>query len=1491
MSHKNSFKVFLRKLMLSSFFALVLLFFFSFSEAFATSPASPFTSDSLISIYKKNIEPVIPKKTVAVKENATTDESNNNPATISFALQANALASNVSKNFSHLWGGYKNYVLKLNKDMQDVFADYYDNYTSELAHIFYDTKTTSIPVGTKVVVASDVSASVIAASDPLSSVSSNYVSPSTKSINSSDILNAFKSYTKVQAPPSTPPAVVVTKPSVVTTTARAQGLQGPQGIQGPQGSTGPRGPAGTSSLTTPELLAQAGFVSKSFFDRQVDRIYSSTSDGIQDLSSSLGEEVDTDLLTVSGNATIGGNLTITGTCTGCGGGGTVGPGTINEIAYFDTANTVASLTVATYPSLTELSYAKGVTSAIQTQLNAKANSAGALTQFVGNGNWRVFYSDGSGDVQELALGALGTFLQANGVSSAPTWATPAGSGDVTKVGTPVDNQVGVWTGDGTLEGDTALTYDAATDTLTSVTFAGALTGIASGNALPALSNLASVAINTTLVSDTDNTDALGTTAIAWSDLFLGSGGVITFNSAPSTPDITLTHSADTLTLAGGDLALGANNITMTGSLGATGAGKLTKVWATDAEFTNLPTVNGGTLATALSLSSYAPLASPTFSTSVTGSYLTASEILITDGSKNIVSAPVATYPSLTELSYVKGASSAIQTQIGTKAATATTMTIAGTANQITSSAGAQDLSANRTWTLSLPADVLIPTVLTVPNTGLHVLDSNASHDLIIAPGSDLTADHTLTVTTGDADTNVNLTAVTDEYVLAYDTGTNTWRGVASSGGAQTPWSSDISAAGFTLYGNSTSGGSLTLSSTSDATKGYVLINPTGGSVGVGTPSPLLKLDVAGSGRFTGTATSVLTGSIDPAASTTVPGVNTLFTTELVVGDRITVTGETRTVTAIASDTSLTVDTAFSNNNNDTSPDKLPAMFIVRDSSNVVKMVMNDSNLDVGSGGITHVWGTGITSISSLETGSLNLEDDAGAASWVDMNVTGTPLDGTVESYTAKLSGNSVLTIYGTAIGAAGGVDNIGVGIGTTTPAGLFHVSSDTAALGQTYLTQANASADSFDLNFRKARGTGATPTVITTADELGVINFTGYGGAAGYITGAAIKGISSGTIADNRVPGQLSFWTGTDATTSVLTERMVIKNDGGIEFPAEAGSNANDYVCIDVTGGAISSKATACTGSSSLRYKKNIENLSLGLDAVLAMRPVSFDWKLDYIKNPNAPRQVGFIAEEMEQISPLFVTYENGQVEGVEYMKLTSVLAKAIQDLDLKVEGFEERIATLEANNGGGNDGGIINTLGQYASDFFNGVIISVENGVAYMKGIIVDTLKVGSPAKRTGVTLYDEVTGDPYCLSIANGEQKTTAGECAVIESESEPPACVAPQTLINGVCADLEIVEEPPVCIAPQTLVNNVCQDLEIVVDPPTCSDGIQNQDETSIDTGGACSPEIVELPAEEIPDCVAPKTLVDNVCVDPLPEPAPEPAPEPVQDSGPVSDGPIL
>lgn len=56
-----------------------------------------------------------------------------------------------------------------------------------------------------------------------------------------------------------------------------------------------------------------------------------------------------------------------------------GSGTTNTIAYWVDSDTLGALATATYPSLTELSYVKGVTSAIQTQLDGKVDENSAIT--------------------------------------------------------------------------------------------------------------------------------------------------------------------------------------------------------------------------------------------------------------------------------------------------------------------------------------------------------------------------------------------------------------------------------------------------------------------------------------------------------------------------------------------------------------------------------------------------------------------------------------------------------------------------------------------------------------------------------------------------------------------------------------------------------------------------------------------------------------------------------------------------------------------------------------------------------------------------------------------------------------------------------------------------------------------------------------------------------------------------------------------------------
>ena len=99
---------------------------------------------------------------------------------------------------------------------------------------------------------------------------------------------------------------------------------------------------------------------------------------------------------------------------------------------------------------------------------------------------------------------------------------------------------------------------------------------------------------------------------------------------------------------------------------------------------------------------------------------------------------------------------------------------------------------------------------------------------------------------------------------------------------------------------------------------------------------------------------------------------------------------------------------------------------------------------------------------------------------------------------------------------------------------------------------------------------------------------------------------------------------------------------------------------------------TSITETSAERYKENIETLDSG-DIIHNLRPVTFDWK------STGERDYGLIAEEVnEHLPELVKKSEEGEVEGIKYTKLTSLLIKAVQDQQHQIELLTKRIGWLE---------------------------------------------------------------------------------------------------------------------------------------------------------------------------------------------------------------------
>jgi hypothetical protein len=121
-----------------------------------------------------------------------------------------------------------------------------------------------------------------------------------------------------------------------------------------------------------------------------------------------------------------------------------------------------------------------------------------------------------------------------------------------------------------------------------------------------------------------------------------------------------------------------------------------------------------------------------------------------------------------------------------------------------------------------------------------------------------------------------------------------------------------------------------------------------------------------------------------------------------------------------------------------------------------------------------------------------------------------------------------------------------------------------------------------------------------------------------------------------------------------------------------------DFRRSNSTKGSISANSSGVTynTTSDIRLKQDIEPL-VATDKLMAMNPVSYNWKAD----PDGPRSMGFIAQEMQEVMPEAVSTGDGDdaMMSMDYGRITPILVSALQDAHRKIEQLEQRIAEMEA--------------------------------------------------------------------------------------------------------------------------------------------------------------------------------------------------------------------
>ncbi|MDB5194325.1 MAG: hypothetical protein JWN50_339 [Parcubacteria group bacterium] len=370
------------------------------------------------------------------------------------------------------------------------------------------------------------------------------------------------------------------------------------------------------------------------------------------------------------------------------------------------------------------------------------------------------------------------------------------------------------------------------------------------------------------------------------------------------------------------------------------------------------------------------------------------------------------------------------------------------------------------------------------------------------------------------------------------------------------------------------------------------------------------------------------------------------------------------------------------------------------------------------------------------------------------------------------------------------IDPVGnVGIGTTNPLDTLNVARDRAnngsdSLAQLVVSGSSATNDRLLLGYNTTADNGFIQSVHANSGVTSLLLQPGGGNVGIGITNPSYKlqvnaNQASGYAGEfDNLGNSVNNW-GIDITAGTNdnsgTNRMIDfrRGDGTIVGSVTASGGVTAYnttsdkrLKID-NGVAMSTSVLqnlvihdfTWRGSGALdrgvfaqeAYLVKPSAVVVGSDAMDANGNLISPWEVDYSKF--VPDLIVGWQQHESVINGLHVDLASAASSIADLQAFASSTSARLDALELRVGALENSTSTgltLDATTTQSIVGSVLATLGA-----------TIANGLTHFGDIVVSALTIGSHEKPVGVTFYDTVTGDPYCLKVANGVQVTIAGVC----------------------------------------------------------------------------------------------------------------------------------